>query len=194
MVAARSCRRWMWTLPLILAAAQAAVPLALAAEQNGPAAGKATATAGEAPEYETLTVPGRIVWMAEALQRRFGIQSVPEARERLMAIETPAGQLHPLVDDVRGRSFRLDPRLRVRGKFLVRRYAGSPMVQVIRTFEITDQGQFELDYWCDICSIAMFELKPCDCCQGPIELRRQRVSPDDAAAPPVEAAPENGTR
>lgn len=192
MVAARSGHRWMLTLPLLMAAAQCVLPAALALAQHGPGGG--TAVAGQSPEYETLTLTGRIVWMAEALQRRFGIQSVPEARERLLAIETPAGGLHPLVDDIRGRSFRLDPRLRVRGKFLVRRYAGSPMVQVIRIFEVTDQGPFELDYWCDICSIAMFELKPCDCCQGPIELRRRRVSPDDARPAEAEAPAENGAR
>lgn len=129
----------------------------------------------EKPKYETITVRGRVVWMAEALERLFGIHSVLEAKTRLSAIETPDGKLHPIVEDVRGRSFRLDPRLRIDGQFLVRRYAGSPMVQVIRIFEITDSGKFELDYWCEICAIAMFDLKPCDCCQGPIDLRRRPV-------------------
>ena len=49
------------------------------------------------------------------------------------------------------------------------------MIQVIRAYELAKGGKFELDYWCEICAIAMFELKECDCCQGPIELRRQRV-------------------
>lgn len=136
------------------------------------------AASGESatPSHETFTIRGRVVWMTEALDRLFGIRTVPEAKERLLAIETPEGRLHPIVEDIRGRSFRRDPRLRVDGEFLVRRYEGSPMVQVIRIYEITDQGKFELDYWCEICAIAMFELKPCDCCQGPIELRRREAA------------------
>ena len=35
--------------------------------------------------------------------------------------------------------------------------------------------RLELDYWCDICAIAMYELKECECCQGPIELRRRKT-------------------
>jgi hypothetical protein len=145
--------------------------------------GVCRAADGSSPaEYETLVIRGRIVWMAEALQRRFGIHSAREARERLAAIETPDGQLHPIVEDTRGGSFRLDPRLRVDGEFLVRRYLGSPMVQVIRIYEITDEGKFELDYWCEICAIAMFELRPCDCCQGPVELRRRKAESKPNAA------------
>ena len=29
------------------------------------------------------------------------------------------------------------------------------------------------DYWCDICSIPMYEIKRCECCQGPIRMRFQ---------------------
>ena len=29
------------------------------------------------------------------------------------------------------------------------------------------------DYWCEICSIPMYEIKPCDCCQAEIDLRFQ---------------------
>jgi hypothetical protein len=61
-------------------------------------------------------------------------------------------------------------------ELVVRRYPGSPFVQVMQLFEIRKDGKYELDYWCDICSIIMYELKDCDCCQGPIELRRTKVS------------------
>jgi hypothetical protein len=115
--------------------------------------------------------------MAEALERRHGVQSVREAAERILAFETPEGVLHPLLEDERGRAFRRDPRLRNQDlELLVRQHAGSPMLQVIKTFAIDASGEkFELDYWCEICAIAMFELKPCDCCQAPIELRRRKV-------------------
>lgn len=134
--------------------------------------------ASESPaDYQTLSLRGRMVWMAEALERRYGIKSVPEAADRLLAIETRDGELYPLVEDLRGRAFRLDRRLRELPdcELLVRRYTGSPLVQVIRVYSHEEGRKYELDYWCEICAIAMFELKPCDCCQGDIELRKRPV-------------------
>ena len=49
------------------------------------------------------------------------------------------------------------------------------MVQVVRVYVLKPDGKYELDYWCDICSIAMYELKPCECCQGPTRLRERLV-------------------
>lgn len=125
--------------------------------------------------FTTKSLRGRVVWLAESLAKR-GIKTVPEAAERVLALETPKGDLHPLVEDIRGRGFRRDERLRKMDlELLVRHHKGSPMVQVVRAFELTKDGKHELDYWCDICAIAMFELKECDCCQGPIELRKRRI-------------------
>ena len=131
---------------------------------------------GDEPKHQTVTLRGRIVWLAEALEKRYGIESVPEAKERMLALQTADGQIHPIVEDVRGRSFRLDERLRKpEVELVVRRFDGSPAVQVIRIYEIAKDGKYELDYWCEICSIAMFELKACDCCQGDIDLRRRKA-------------------
>lgn len=147
------------------------------------ALGASISTAAEPkPRYVTTTVRGRVVWMSEALARRFQVKTVPEAAQRVLALETADGQLLPLVEDIRGRSFRRDKRLRnIDVELLVRRYEGSPAVQVIRVFAfrkngaIKKEGKYELDYWCEICAIAMFELKECACCQGPIELRWRHV-------------------
>lgn len=129
------------------------------------------------PSSETLLLRGRVVWVAEALERLHGIRTVPEASEHQLALETAAGDLHPLVEDIRGRAFRRDARLRgMDAELLVRRHRGSPLVQVIQVFELTENGRSELDYWCEICAIAMFELKACDCCQGPTELRKRPVN------------------
>ncbi len=125
------------------------------------------------------TIRGRVVWSGDALLRRHDVQVVPEAVERTLVLETPEGELYPLVEDVRGRAFRNDPRLRQMDvELLVRQHPGSPWAQIIRFFERTPQGRFEIDYWCEICSIALFELKECDCCQGPIEFRRRPVDPE----------------
>jgi hypothetical protein len=134
--------------------------------------------AAEPAAFELQTIRGRVVFLHEALEEKYGIRAVPEAKQRALALKTQDGALVPLVEDVRGRAFRADERLRKpEVELLVRRYRGSPVVQIIRVFEVARDGKYELDYWCDICAIAMFELKPCDCCQGETELRRRKVNP-----------------
>jgi len=128
------------------------------------------------PAYATESLRGRVVWLAEALKRRFGIVSDTDAQHTVAALETPDGQIFPLVKDDRGRGFWLDPRLHgIDMELRVRRFRGSPVVQVIRVYTLEDDKKYELDYWCDICAIPMYELKPCECCQGPIRFRRRLV-------------------
>ncbi|GIW90860.1 MAG: hypothetical protein KatS3mg109_1292 [Pirellulaceae bacterium] len=159
-------RLWLQAACALLLAATSADSAPLAAQQ-----------AEARPEFETFTIAGRIVWLNEALSRRFGIQTVPEAREQMFALETDQGELFAIAEDIRGRALRRDERLRQlkRCELLVRRYRGSPVVQIIRMFEVDGDKRYELDYYCDICAITMFELKACDCCQGPIRLRRREV-------------------
>lgn len=128
------------------------------------------------PEFHLETLRGRVVFLGEALQERTGIASVPEAQQRTLALQTSAGEFIPLVEDPRGRAFRSDERLRKMDiELLVRHYKATPMRQILRVFEVRGEGRYEIDYWCDVCSIIMYELKDCECCQGPIELRRTKV-------------------
>jgi hypothetical protein len=132
--------------------------------------------AADPPPFKLQMHRGHVVFLNEARARKFGITTVPEAADRSIALETADGTLIPIVEDVRGRAFRADERLRKpEVEMLVRKYEGSPAVQVIRLFEVTKDGKLELDYWCDICAISMVELKPCECCQGETTLRRQKV-------------------
>jgi hypothetical protein len=134
------------------------------------------AAAEESSAFELQSIRGRVVYLADAMEARFGVAATAEAKERILALETKAGELVPLLEDVRGRAFRRDERLRkLDVELLVRRYRGSPVVQIIRVFEVAQDGKYELDYWCDICAIAMYELKDCECCQGPVELRRRKM-------------------
>ena len=134
-------------------------------------------SAAEPPPFKLQTYRGHAVFLNDELQKRFGITTVPEAAERSIALQTADGTLVPIVEDVRGRAFRADERLRKpEVEILVRKYEGLPAVQVIRLFEVTKEGKLELDYWCDICAIPMVELKPCECCQGETILRRQKVA------------------
>lgn len=134
------------------------------------------APVAEKPAFEVSSVRGRVVWLAEALTRRFGIESDQDTEHAQVALETADGQLLPLVKDARGRGFWLDERLRgIDMELMVRRYPGSPVAQVIRVYTVKPDGLYELDYWCDICSIPMYELKACECCQGETRIRERKV-------------------
>ena len=122
---------------------------------------------------------GRVVMLSDALKRR-GVKSTDEFAKQVV-LETPGGELIPIVPDWRGRAFYQDKRLRNRPVELVGyRRRGIPYLQVLMVFTIdrTDKRQKKsvrryFDYWCDICSIPMYEIKRCECCQGPIRMRFQ---------------------
>lgn len=134
-------------------------------------------------KFELAQLRGKVVFLGEELAEGKGVETVPEARQRYLAVKTTDGKFIPLVEDVRGRAFRADERLRGRELvLLVRRYESHPLAQVIRTFEPKEDGLHELDYWCDICAIAMYEFKECDCCQGPIRLRSRETEQRDLPA------------
>jgi len=132
---------------------------------------------------ESNILRGRVVWAAEVLEKR-GARSVPEAEQRTLALETAAGELIPILEDVRGRGFRSDERLRQMDlELLVRKLPKSPFVQIIGVYQWDGKRKLEIDYWCQVCAIAMVELKPCDCCQGETELRKRRVSESSSSNP-----------
>jgi hypothetical protein len=130
----------------------------------------------KAAAFTTETIRGKVVFLADVIEHDTGAPVVPEARERVLALRTVEGKLVPLLEDVRARAFRRDERLReMEVELVVRRYEISPLVQVLQVFEIAKDGKFEIDYWCAICSIVMFEKKDCECCQGEVELRKRKV-------------------
>jgi hypothetical protein len=134
------------------------------------------APAADEPGFAVETLRGRVVYLADAVEKLTGVPVVPEARERVLALQTAKGELIPLLEDVRARAFRSDERLRnMEVELVVRRYRNSPLVQVIGVSEIAKDGKYEIAYWCDICAIAMFELKDCECCQELNVLRRRKV-------------------
>ena len=101
--------------------------------------------------------------------------------EKQVVLEMPSGELIPIVPNWRGRAFYQDKRLRNRKVELVgRQRKGIPYLQVLTIFTFDKQGVRQYtDYWCDLCSIPMYEIKPCDCCQDQIRIRFQpRELPD----------------
>jgi hypothetical protein len=129
------------------------------------------------PRHATLTLRGRVVWLEDALRRQFGIESDADVAHTQVALESADGQVYPIVKDARGRAFALDERIRgIDLELLVRRYENAPVVQVMKIYTLKDDGKYEFDYWCDVCAIPMYQLKPCECCQGEIRIRERRVT------------------
>jgi hypothetical protein len=155
------------------------------APESQPAPSKKESAASQAAEssseaikrpYTTETLRGKVVWLAEALERLYGVKTDPSAAESSVVVETPEGQLLPIIPDTRGQSFVVDGRLRdIDLELPVRRYQGVSLVQVIRVLRRRADGLYEIDYWCDICAIPMHILKACECCQGPTRLREQLI-------------------
>ena len=146
----------MFQTGAILAVGLSGLLLAGAGAESGPAqtapvtsaVRPADTQAGDRRPYVTESIRGRVVWLAEGLDQIYGITVVPEAKERGLALETTDGRLLPLVEDVRGQSFRLDRRLRQMDvELLVRRYEGLPMLQVIRVYDLKNGKKYLVDYW-----------------------------------------------
>lgn len=145
---------------------------------------------------------GKVVLLQEALKKR-GIKSFDEMKGQV-ALETTAGELIPIISDWRGRAFFQDKRLRDRKVDLVGyRRKAVPYLQVLMVFTYDKKGVRQYtDYWCDVCSIPMYEIKPCDCCQDDIRLRFQPKSlpdyldkmPPKSALPRLRTKPDKRTR
>jgi hypothetical protein len=156
------------------------LPLAGADEPRAKQQLETNADSESQPSFRNELIRGQVVWLSDGLQDKFGISTVPEVAENSLAILTKQGQLLPIVENLRGRAFRKDDRLRGKDtEILARRYDKQPLVQVLRIYQIEDGKRYEVDYWCDVCAIVMYETGPCSCCQDENRLRKQLVEKDD---------------
>ena len=190
--------RWTWFALLVAALAVGAVDMRASAralagplgsvtgesdstdpklsEPETDASTSATPADGNERSFQVESLRGQVVWYEEALQQRLGIQTVPEAKQRVLALATKDDKLIPIIEDLRGRAFRTDARLReMEVELMVRRYEATPSVQILRVYQWKDGRKFQVDYWCDICAIVMFEDGPCSCCQDHNRLRTRLV-------------------
>lgn len=146
------------------------------ADSGPPAPDEAPASAAtddQAASPSPQLFRGQVVYLKDALAKR-DIETAEETAEHVI-LETDSGELIPILADWRGRAFYQDKLLRNRKVELIGfRHAGVPYLNVIAvyTFDDNDQRMYT-DYWCEICSIPMYEIQACECCQGPIELRFQ---------------------
>ena len=168
---------------LLLVAIHLLLPLDRTFAQGSQASTPASEAEGStAPTYHNEVCRGRVVWLNPVLSERFGISTVPEVAEHVLAIVTDDGDVHPLVENIRGRAFRKDERLRdTELEIWVRRYDQQPLVQVLRVFELQEGQRYEVDYWCDVCAIPMYETGLCSCCQDHNRLRKRLLTDAEAA-------------
>ena len=110
---------------------------------------------------------GKVVLLQDALKRR-GIKVADEMNSQAV-LETESGELIPIAADWRGLAFFQDKKLRDRKVDIVGyRRSGIPYLQALIVYFFNEeQERVEFDYWCDICAIPMYEIKACECCQGP---------------------------
>ena len=131
---------------------------------------------------------GKVVLISEALKQR-GVKFHADELKNQVALETEKNELIPILPDWRGRAFYQDDRLRNREVELIGfRREGVPYLNVLSIYTFSEKGARQYtDYWCDICSIPMYEIKPCDCCQQDIRLRfqLQDLPPNLDAVEPV---------
>lgn len=138
---------------------------------DAPKSEAANQDAEKKPEPKRELFHGTVLLAQDALKKR-GVKVADEMKDQAV-LETPAGELIPIAADWRGRAFFQDKRMRGRKTELVGyRRPGIPYLQVLVVFFVNEKGQREeMDYWCDVCSIPMYEIKDCECCQGPIRFR-----------------------
>lgn len=110
---------------------------------------------------------GTVVLLQDALKKR-DIKVADEMKLQAV-LETKTGELIPIAADWRGRAFFQDRKLRDRPVEIVGyRRPGIPYLQALVIYFFNKKGEREeFDYWCDICAIPMYEIKDCECCQGP---------------------------
>ncbi len=117
---------------------------------------------------------GKVVPLAPLLDK-FGAKLDADAAPSWLALSSDDGKIYPLIKDDGSRMFFLDKRLQDRPMRLTARlHPQSQMLQVLAIRSVKKGELYELYYWCDICAIRRSEKKACDCCGGPMELRRSR--------------------
>lgn len=166
-------------------AQETSAPPASAATKPGQGAADAASQEG----VEKVLYTGEVVLLPEAFRRR-GVKSYAEEIAQTAVLYSTEGEIVPLVPDWRGRAFFQDERLRDRPvELVVNRRAGVPWVSVLSIYLQDEKGKRAVvDYWCDVCSIPMYEIKDCECCQGPIRLRYRNLPLPKDARPAKPAA------
>jgi hypothetical protein len=171
-------RRW-WTAA---AALGCGLILLLAERIEGLRTARADGGAGEAPTPASFEGRGRLVDLAEEMQRLYQAK-VPVVHEpiwgfRLDMPESPTALVYyVLLRTPISEALFADKRFRERTLELAGRvFPGSTLLEVSRYRWLRDGKLYDVYYWCETCSIRGHDPKTCACCQEPVELRESLVS------------------
>ena len=125
---------------------------------------------------EIIQLDGQAVFMGPALKKKLGRELLDAALDDVVAFESTDGKLFPILPTESGLFFYRDERVRQKPMRIKGRWHDKlQMLEIIDRYSLVDGKPNEIYYWCEICSIQIYHLKDCDCCQGPIELREHPV-------------------
>lgn len=144
-------------IPILLAGALGALPLAFAAGDGG-----------KAPALKVLE--GRVLPVAEVLEKGGG-RLDPDAAPYWLALVTEKGGVHPIFKDAGGRMFFRDPQLLRRPMRITGRFLPGGFLQCINVHSLKNGKAHEIYYWCEVCQIKTFQKGVCECCGDPLEFR-----------------------
>lgn len=167
-MALRSATQILISLLVISACAVATWQCSFAIADEASSESKpAVENSSKKPEPRRELFSGKVVLLQDALKKR-GIKVADEMKLQAV-LEKKSGEMIPIAADWRGRAFFQDKKLRNRSVEIVGyRQPGVPYLQALVIYYFNKKGEREeFDYWCDICAIPMYEIKDCECCQGP---------------------------
>lgn len=126
---------------------------------------------------KSITLRGRVVCLTEELQQSFQLTPDCAARGHVYALRTAGGQLHPFLPTELAAAIWLDARVRDRElQVTARSFPRTDFVEVIKLQSWRFGKLYDLDYYCDVCSVATHKPGPCVCCQEPVQFRETPVA------------------
>jgi len=129
---------------------------------------------------------GVLVCLLEEMQKLHAVQ-VPPVHEHLSGVRAEDGRLYTLLKTSTSGFLFTDPRFRGRTLVLAgRTFPGTGLLEVNRADWLKEGKQYEVYYWCEVCSIKGVDPGPCACCQGPVELRERPAGGGPEAKVPAE--------
>ena len=124
------------------------------------------------PDGKAARLRGRIVCLTEELVSEHQVTPACATRGHVYALKTGDGKLHPLLPTESAAAVWLDERYRQLDlQIVARRFPNTEFIEVIKYQTWRNDKPFDLDYFCIVCNISVYQPGPCECCQDPVEYR-----------------------
>lgn len=123
-----------------------------------------------------MELRGKVVCLPEELHRLYGTE-LPTAHEHVWGFKTDEGELYTLLRTHYSEALFLDETLREKELILkAKLFPESRVIEVTRIHSFHDGQEYDLYYYCDVCSIKTVSPEKCLCCQGPVHLVEKPLS------------------